>query len=461
MALVFLGLGALGFRWASSDELATLTEFSGQPRRDSASSVEQWRPAAEGDDFFAGDGAKTSTHSEAQFRLSTGARLTLRPDSQIRFRHKTDQRTIGLDVEVGAADVQTTDGKLTVDSEFGPIVIQQDSEVTMRRRGRRLAVDVEVGGVQLGREGTALDAGESMDLEVGGILFDEREDEPPEEPEEEEKEQPEEELDVGDGVDETDLVVRAGQSFTVHDPKPPTAIGFRFGNACEGPARLTIGKLRTAAEKQGNLRLPAGRHRYEVRCLDEPDEVAAKGSFAILQDAGTRTLPTFQPKASVATDGRKYTVLYQHRLPQVTVNWPSAPESSSYTLTLNGRPIKTTSPTHTLGSLPQGTHEVTFAAPTDPPRKSRTTTIRVAYDTQAPKARVANPPNGFAPSSSVKVAGQALPGWSVSVGGKELELDARRRFSAQTSGNETFPIAFSHPTRGLHYYLRRPSSSSP
>src|SRR5690606_37782395 len=143
-----------------------------------------------------------------------------------------------------------------------------------------------------------------------------------------------------------------------------------------------------------------------------------------------RALPAFTPSANVATDGRKYTVLYQQRLPEVSVSWPSAPQADAYTLNVGGRTITTQSPSYTFrsGSLRAGTHTVVFSAATEPPRQSRAPTISVVYDTQAPAARVSDPPSGFAAGSPVKVAGQALPGWSVSLDGKELPVDSQRRF---------------------------------
>src|SRR5690606_32461323 len=133
-------------------------------------------------------------------------------------------------------------------------------------------------------------------------------------------------------------------TFVVHDPDPPTAIGFRTSGICRGPARLTSGALETEAE--GTLGLPfvKGRHDYQVRCLDTPDKAAASGTINILRDNGMRNLPAFTPQASVATDGRKYTVLYQQKLPQVSVTWPSAPKASGYTLTTGGRTINTSAP---------------------------------------------------------------------------------------------------------------------
>ncbi len=457
--LLFLVLGVLGFKWFKSDALAVLTEMTGGPDRDRAAAVEKWIEAEVGDDFESGDGARTGQKESAFFRLGTGARLELKPNSQIRFQGQTGKRgAIGLKVEVGEADVRTNEGTLMIDSEFGPITLDANSAVSLRRDGARMAVRVELGSIEIGDSKQSVVAGDSIDLEIGGIIVDEPEVipeapvEPPSAPE------PPVVLEIGDGVSSADLVVSAGDSFVVHDPEPPTKIAFNLSAVCKGPGELRSGKKKTQADKRAALSFDRGEHAYEIRCLDAPERVAASGTVRVLQDSGTTKLPTFTPQANVATDGRRYTVMYQQKLPQVTVTWPSAPSASSYTLTIGGRTIATSAPSYTFasGSLRAGTHQLTFSAASDPPRKSRTTTVAVTYDSQAPAARVSLPDRGFAEGENVTVAGQALPGWTVSVDGKELEVDSQRRFSADSAAKGTLPIAFSHPTHGMHYYLRRP-----
>jgi len=456
-------LGTLGYRWALKGGLATLIDLDGTPERDSSQKIEQWISAEEGDEFYGGDGARTAAAEVAVFRLSNGARLTLKPRSKIRFQTKRDRNSLGITVEMGEADVQTSSGALTIDSEFGPIQIHANSKLALKRNKGRLAVGVELGSISLGSEGRRVEQGEHVDLELGGVVLD---------PEQEKKEpvpspaaapeQAADALNLGDGVSSADLQVAAGASFTVHDPRPPTRIGIDLSQVCSGkPARLSSGRQKTEALGTARLSFGAGRHDYQVHCLDGPKRVAASGTIAIVKDAGTRNLPTFAPSAQVATDGRQYTVLYQHRLPQVNISWPNAPQAASYTLQVGSRTISTSSPNYSFSNLARGTHQVTFSAATNPPRRSRTTTISVVYDTQAPAALVSIPPAGYESGSTVDVAGQALPGWTVSVEGKELEVDSQRRFSTHIKPDSSLPIAFSHPSLGTHYYLRRSKSSSP
>lgn len=455
-------LGAAGYHWASQGGLATLIEFQGSLERDSAGKFGQWIKAESGDEFYGGDGARTFESATATFRLLNGAKLSLKANSKVRFQNKAQKNAMGVTVEVGEADIQTTVGALIVDSEFGPIQIEANSKLALRRNGAQLGVEVELGSITLGETGRRLIAGETVDIEIGGVLIEPQVGDVASPQPSETDQELELQLDRGDGVSSSDLVVQAGDTFTVHDPAPPTRVGLDVAQLCRGKgARLTSGKQTTEAAAVTRLQFPAGRHEYEVRCLDDPGKVAKSGLIIIMSDAGTRNLPTFAPSANVSTDGRQYTVLYQHRLPQVIVTWPNAPQAGSYRLQIGSRTIATSTPNYTLSNLSRGTHQVTFSANSTPPRKSRTTTISVVYDTQAPAARVTIPPSGYAAGSTINVAGQALPGWTVSVKGKELEVDSQRRFSMKMTPDDSLPIAFSHPSLGTHYYLRRSKSSAP
>lgn len=465
--LAFIALALLGYRWSRDAALATLVESSGQLERDTASNQERWLAAAVGDRFANGDGARTSASVSADFRLVNGAHLRLRPSSQVRFQAPGGRGNLKLQVDVGQVDVQSAAGAVQVDSEFGELRLDPNSSIHLRRAADRLLVEVALGRLQLGEQQQAVGAGQALALEIGGVQLDAPRVEPaPADagapaPVRRREPEPSQVPELAAAVLPPDLVAHAGDSFIVHDPSPPVAIGFTLDGVCAGPARLASGSQSAEAAAQPSLRFSAGRHRYEIRCLDRPDVVAARGSLTILTDAGTRQLPTFAPTASVVTDGRSYTVMYQFRLPDVTVSWNSAPPAQSYTLELDGRSLQTKSPSYQLTALSGGTHLVAFSATSSPPRRSRTTTIEVAVDRQAPAARVSAPAVGFDAAPTVNVAGQALPGWSVSSGGVPLALDAERNFSAERPGTSVIAVAFSHPTHGTHYYLRRPKGRLP
>jgi hypothetical protein len=85
----------------------------------------------------------------------------------------------------------------------------------------------------------------------------------------------------------------------------------------------------------------------------------------------------------------------------------------------------------------------------------------VQFDNAAPTASISSPAErGFAPGASVAVAGMALPGWTVSVAGRDLPQDNQQRFSGEVTApgdRSALTIRFAHPQRGVHYYLRRSS----
>jgi hypothetical protein len=275
---------------------------------------------------------------------------------------------------------------------------------------------------------------------------------------------------TGRGIGFFDVTVNAGGSLALHDPNPPTAVGFAFGSVC--PARAVVELLRrgrvadaAVAIGQANLRVPSGPSSYRVRCLDDSGEggpVVAQGSVAIIHDAGTAPLAAGAPSTFVDTDGRVYTVLYQNRLPTVLVRWPHPAKASSYVLVHQSpsgtQSLTTPRPEYTFrsGGVVEGRHVLTFRAGS---AQSRPATVLVRFDPAAPKASINAPADGtFAPGASVTVSGSALPEWRVFVGGREFPVDDVRRFSGSaTAGDRVLLIRFQHPRRGSDLYLRRAS----
>jgi hypothetical protein len=338
-------------------------------------------------------------------------------------------------------------GRASVSVPGGVIIARgADTSADVQVGGKRgTSVRVHLGEVEVrGRATSVLQAGE------GGVLSKSGE------------------LTVsGRGPGRADLAVGAGETFTVHDPRPPTVVGFRLQGGCPNGAVVVVGGQQWAARAgQANVPMRVGRHSYQQRCLgvDGPvTEASAKGTVVVVKDAGTRPIAGRAPTTHVDTDGRRYTVLYQNRLPTISVGWANAPEAPSYALHVDSRSIRTVGPNYSFGSgtLQQGTHTVRFEAATVPPRRSRRTTISIQFDNATPMASLDPVPDAqFNEGSTVSIAGRALPGWKVSVGGKELELDGQSRFRGSTKladGHSSVPVKFQHPSRGTHYYLRRPS----
>jgi hypothetical protein len=181
----------------------------------------------------------------------------------------------------------------------------------------------------------------------------------------------------------------------------------------------------------------------------------------VVRDAGTTRLPRVPPMSVVDADGRRYTVLYQHQLPTLRVRWPDAPPRGPFTLRfLDGPapPIRQAEPTFLLesGRVREGGHRFVVESAE---RRSPETHLAIRFDNAAATASVREPRDGtFAAGEPVRVAGVALPEWTVAIDGRPVELDPEARFdvTARAPATGALIIRVSHPRRGTHYHLRRP-----
>lgn len=258
-----------------------------------------------------------------------------------------------------------------------------------------------------------------------------------------------------------------GESFIVHTPSAPVAVGFSFANKCGGEGQLELVGTRQVARGKGsaNLSFAPGVRAYTLRCLSEqgaPGRIVARGSVQVVIDPGTRKLPPRAPTSRVETDGRTYTIYYQNQLPEVSVRWPNAPDVAEYTLELDGKPIALKAPEHQFasGALRDGSHRLVFRAQG---RQSRTTTVEVRFDNAAPKASLSEPADrGFAAGDLVPIEGVALPTWKVALQSGTIAMNPGERFTGQVQTSPEQPdiaVRISHPRLGTHYYLRRASGS--
>ena len=263
------------------------------------------------------------------------------------------------------------------------------------------------------------------------------------------------------------LATPAGESFVVHAPVAPVAVGFSFGKKCPGEGLVEQVGGRQAARGVGsaNLAFGAGMRSYTLRCIGAngaPGRIVARGTVQVLVDPGTRKLPPRAPTSNVEADGRTYTIYYQNQLPEVQVRWPNAPSAPKYTLEVDEKSIELSEPAHLFrsGSLGDGSHKLAFQAGG---RRSRTTTVEVRFDNVAPKASLSSPEDrGFAPGDLVTIEGVALPTWKVTLEGGTIAMQPGERFTGQVQTSKEQPdvaVRISHPRLGTHYYLRRASGS--
>jgi hypothetical protein len=462
-----------------SEELAKLESKQGQVDRDFAKELGKWLDAPVAASFKVGDGVRTAGGAGAKLRLSDSSAVALQEKTVLRFlATPPGKKSHGLDVESGEVELQVGKQALELETSSGAAVLEAGSRVRVRKTDRGTRFAVEIGAAHLTDAKQDLKAGEAIEIGIGAAVIERGSASsqpapsaapsvaPPIEPV---APPPVASVDQADprqrGPENLDLALGPGDSIIVHDPKPPTAIGFASSRCSDllvlevgGKKRETIGVGRVSAA------FPAGNQRYRLRC-NADKEPFAEGTINVLRDAGSRRLSSAAPVNRIDTDGRRYTILYQNLLPKLSVRWPNPPAAGPFALTVRsqGKTRKFSSGTAnqalTSGTLGEGSHELWFEASG---QRSRATTVVVQFDNAAPTASISAPAEqGFARGSTVAVAGMALPGWSVSVAGKELGQDAQQRFSAdvQTPGDvRGLLIRFSHPQRGVHHYLRRSSN---
>lgn len=272
-----------------------------------------------------------------------------------------------------------------------------------------------------------------------------------------------------DALSFADLDLPSGASATIHDPVPPSAVRFTFDDVCPrgGLVQLMQGNrtLRRGSGAEGvALSVPPGRHRYEVRCEGER-RAARSGQVTVLADAATRSIAVKPPSSALVADGRKYTVLYQNRLPVVSLSWANPPLTTALRLVheFGGKSetLSLAQPRREFasGELTEGHHVFHFEGGG---QVSRKTTVDIVFDNAAPRASLSLPPVLDAkPGQAVAVTGTALPGSQVWIEGERAPLDAGGRFSANVTlprDRHALVIRLAQPGRGTHYYLRRGQS---
>lgn len=477
-ALWGLSVLAAGCR-RGSDELASLEGKQGTVERDEAKEPGSWAVAGVGDAFRVGDGLRTASGAGAKLRLSDGSGMALREKTLLRFlATPPSKKRQGFDIQTGEVELDIVGEALQIDTLTGPVVLDGGSRVTLRKTASGTRLDVEIGAAHLTEERRDLKAGEWVEVGIGQAVLQST-DRPPPVPSVSPTSPPSpapvdsaggpaagREPDARpQGPALAHLMVSPGDSLVIHDPHPPTVVGFGVSR-CSGLAVLELGakKRETVGRGRVTAAVPTGTHRYRLRC-DGDATPFAEGRLSVAPDAGNRRLSKTAPMNRIDTDGRRYTILYQSLLPKVSVSWPNPPQRGPFAVTLDtqGRGQKRfASATPTLwlptGALTEGSHELWFEAHGV---QSRKTAVVVQFDNAAPTASISSPAErGFAPGAAVTVAGTALPGWTVSVEGRELPQDAQQRFSAEVvapAGLGALVIRFSHPQRGVHYYLRKNS----
>jgi hypothetical protein len=265
-----------------------------------------------------------------------------------------------------------------------------------------------------------------------------------------------------------DFRAAVGESLTIHDPKPPTAVQFQFDGKCPGGGIIEFDRdprFRTAKISSGrdfaNVMVASGTWSYRLRCTANGAEgnAVASGRVGVVRDDGRRPLPKNQGVNDIDADGRNYRISYQSAIPNVVVHVKAPGAAHKLHLAAAGKEqtFDSNTPSITVpgAQLHEGTY--TYWIDRDGVKQDKVSTLIIDFDQTAPQVYIESPINGRPWTGDIDVRGAVLPGWSAAVDAITIPIDKQRRFAAKVGipGGSALAIRLSHPQRGVHYYLRR------
>lgn len=449
----------------SQGTVAALVQSEGVVESQLASPQAAWTAASSGQRYRIGDAIRTGAESRARLRLTRSGTLDLDPESVVRFQRSAGQG-VDLGVEAGAVEIEAADAELVLETEAGLARISGRGRARVTAKGGETRLEVLAGTIVIEAESGArtYTSGARIEIAMGGVIVED--DGPPRDAGPPPALGPPVDAAEAVAIDEptgpanVDLVIAAGESAVLHDPRPPTAIGVKI--KCPGLGHLDIsarGGWKSATTTAGHHGIsgefPAGTHRYRVRC---GDAVEASGKIVVRRDAAAKELPTRPPRNMLDADGRRYTVLYQNRLPELVLRWPEAPAAPGYALHVvtGGKertyPVKSARHTFGSGDLGEGTHRWWFEAGAD---RSPETTVQIDFDNAAATVYIRRVEVS---GDTVRVEGAAVPDARVSLEDRPVGLDDQQRFAASgpiTTGRRTLALRIATPSAGVHYYVLR------
>jgi hypothetical protein len=491
--------------------VAELTVREGNVERDFAAHINVWEDAPVKARFVMNDGVRTLSDASAELTLVEGSLVVMQPNTQLRFSSSEPESNIfGVKMESGSAQVEANTEGLQIETGIGIARLNKGTAMTLSREKNQLSVQLDIGTAEfVSNDGTRYEVTPDnrivLDIGSAQLISETAETTDSDNANKDVETDDTETDDTGDSAPSTDIAgdedtsdraqgdsrpghrsaasewiasrgtaeaadfaIHAGENVIIHAVHEPVAIEFNFSSVCKEEGHVRILRKKIWGKGQGTviLNLPHQKHRYEVRCIEngELGRVKKHGRILVQKDKGKSHLSRTAPTSYVEADGRNYNVLYQSKLPLVVIRWPDAPTASQYKLFLTDdsgtRTLSSRTPQYRFqsGALNEGAYRFKFMT-ADQAKRSRTSSIRIRFDNATPKAILKSPKNGsFASGATVEVTGIALPGWTASVYGNKLPMDAQHRFagSAQHRSNYlSLPVKLSHAKRGTHYFLRR------
>jgi hypothetical protein len=265
-----------------------------------------------------------------------------------------------------------------------------------------------------------------------------------------------------------DFRVGVGESLTIHDPRPPTAVQFQFDGKCPDGGIIEVdrdGRFRTSKVSAGkdfaNVLIPGGAWSYRLRCTSNGGEgnAIASGRVSAVRDDGRRPLPRSQAVNDIDADGRNYRISYQSAIPSIAVHVRNPGASHKLHLASGGKEQTFDSSTALIAVPGAQLHEGTYSywVDRDGAKQDKVSSLTIDFDQTAPQVYIESPANGQPWTGDIDVRGAVLPGWAAAVEAIAIPVDKQRRFAAKVGApsGTALAIRLSHPQRGVHYYLRR------
>jgi len=426
---------------------AAAIEVTGRQARWLAPGQTAWKPLApgpgklpKGSSVKLGQGTTArATAGSTAVELTSGSQLTVSDELGFTVDAGTVRATAAAPASIalqgGAVEL---DGSAATPVEARLEVTARETRVAMVRGGAKLT-----GG---GGAHVALNRGESAALQRNGAIR------------------------VVEAIPSYfDLRVVAGESLTIHDPKPPTAVRFQFDGKCpEGgiieldrDTRFLTSKV-TSGKEFANAMLSGGGWAYRLRCTTGGGEGAAiaSGRISTIRDDGRRPLPKNQGVNDIDADGRNYRISYQSAIPSIAIHVQNPGATHKLHLASGGKEATFESSTASITVPGSQLHEGTYNywIDRDGVKQDKVSTLTIDFDQTAPQVYIESPINGQPWSGDIDVRGAVLPGWSAAVESLSVPIDPQRRFAAKVGipASNALAIRLSHPQRGVHYYLRRP-----
>jgi len=483
--------------------VATVIETQGTVERNDAGQA--WTATGPGFVFAVGDAMRTGAASQARLRLTSGTVIRVLEHARIRFARGAlpTARGADLNVELGSAEVEAATEEMAIVTALGVARVERGARVRVSSDGARSSLEVVVGRAVLLASGgdLTIDQGqgarvnpgdakpERYEVVMGAPIVDAPPPPPPAPPPPPPAEPvvpaPAAAAPVPAAVDDqasasrtsharADVTLQAGDSGTLHVGGRTLSLRLAFERLCPDEANVEVKNGHDHRKLVGSgalvLKLRPGAVRYSVRCAG--DARAAKpratGTLTVKRDGGDAAVSRRAPVNALDADGRRYTVLFQTRLPALTLGWAAAPAAAGdATLHIESPDGVQTfaSPTAkkqlSSGALGEGSYVWWYSTGDD--HASPKTTVTIRFDNAAPTAQFFSKRSGAEPPGPglVAVDGVTIDGAKVSAGGQTLAVDEHGRFRAVVApltGDDAVIVRLEHPRTGVHYYVRQPAS---